>query len=56
MAEYLWPPLTSISQPIRLAGRKCVEMLVSLLTGQAMTERRVLLQPELIVRQSSGAA
>ena len=56
MAEYLWPPLTSISQPIRLAGRKCVEMLVSLLTGQAMAERRVLLQPELVVRQSSGAA
>jgi DNA-binding LacI/PurR family transcriptional regulator len=56
MAEYLWPPLTSVSQPIHLAGRKCVEMLVGLLTGQALPERRVLLQPELIVRQSSGAA
>ena len=30
MAQYLWPPLTSVSQPIRLAGRKCVEMLVAL--------------------------
>jgi DNA-binding LacI/PurR family transcriptional regulator len=56
MAEYLWPPLTSVSQPIRLAGRKCVEMLVALLTGQALPDGRLLLKPELIVRESSGAA
>ncbi|MEP7355793.1 MAG: LacI family DNA-binding transcriptional regulator [Anaerolineales bacterium] len=55
MAEYLWPSLSSVSQPIRLAGRKCVEMLVGLLTGEALPERHVLLEPELITRQSSGA-
>jgi DNA-binding LacI/PurR family transcriptional regulator len=53
MAQYLWPPLSSVSQPIRLAGRKCVEMLVALLGGQSLPQRRVLLQPELIVRASS---
>jgi DNA-binding LacI/PurR family transcriptional regulator len=56
MAQYLWPPLTSVSQPIRLAGRKCVEMLVALLRGGPLAERGVLLEPELITRQSSGPA
>jgi DNA-binding LacI/PurR family transcriptional regulator len=54
LARYLWPPLTSVAQPIRAAGRKCVEMLVALLRGQPPPEARVLLLPELIIRQSSG--
>jgi DNA-binding LacI/PurR family transcriptional regulator len=53
MAQYLWPPLTSVRQPIREVGRKCVEMLVALLEGRAPAERQVLLQPELIVRASA---
>ena len=53
MAEYIQPPLTSMRQPIREAGRKCVEMLVALLEGRAPSERHILLKPELIVRQSS---
>ena len=52
LAQYLWPPLTSVAQPIREAGRKCVEMLVALMRGQPPAQ--VLLEPELIVRQSSG--
>ena len=54
-AEYIQPPLTSVRQPIREAGRKCVETLVALLRGQAPASAQVLLRPELIVRQSSGA-
>jgi|SRR5579859_1093360 len=54
MAQYLWPPLTSVAQPIAEAGRKCVETLVALLRGQDQQPTRVLLPPELIVRQSSG--
>lgn len=53
MAQYLLPPLTSIRQPIREAGRKCVEILVALLEGRLPPERQVLLQPELIVRESA---
>ncbi len=53
MAEYLQPPLTSVRQPIRAAGRKCVEILVALLRGSAPAETHVLLPPELMVRQSS---
>jgi DNA-binding LacI/PurR family transcriptional regulator len=54
MAEYLWPPLTSVRQPIREAGRKCVEILVALLEGQSPPDTHVLLLPTLIVRQSSA--
>jgi DNA-binding LacI/PurR family transcriptional regulator len=56
MAAYLWPPLTSVRQPIREAGRKCVEILVALLEGKTSAQRQVLLSPELIVRQSSARA
>ncbi len=55
MAQYLWPPLTSVAQPIRAAGRKCVEMLVALMRGQAPPQTQVLLEPELILRQTAGA-
>jgi DNA-binding LacI/PurR family transcriptional regulator len=54
MALYVWPPLTSVRQPVRLAGRKCVEILVNLLEGQPPAATQVLLTPELVVRQSSG--
>ncbi|PWH15257.1 MAG: LacI family transcriptional regulator [Anaerolineae bacterium] len=53
MVQYLYPPLTSIRQPIAQAGRKCVEMLVSLLEGKTLTEKHVLLAPRLILRASA---
>jgi DNA-binding LacI/PurR family transcriptional regulator len=53
MAQYLWPPLTTIRQPIRAIGQKCIEMLATLLEGKTLTERQVLFQPKLIVRTSA---
>ncbi len=53
MAQYLWPPLTTIRQPIRAIGLKCIEMLTMLLEGKTLTERQVLFQPQLIVRASA---
>jgi len=53
MAQYLLPPLTTVRQPIQSAGRKCVEMLVSLMQGKQPQERQVLLKPELILRASA---
>ena len=53
MAQYLWPPLTTIRQPIRQIGRKCIEILVALLKGKELDERQVILKPELIVRTSA---
>jgi DNA-binding LacI/PurR family transcriptional regulator len=51
-ARYALPPLTSVRQPIREAGRKCVEMLLTLLDGRQPALRHVLLKPELVVRVS----
>lgn len=53
MVQYLYPPLTSIRQPIAQAGRKCVEMLVTLLEGKPLREPHVLLAPRLILRASA---
>jgi DNA-binding LacI/PurR family transcriptional regulator len=56
MSQYLLPPLTSVRQPIREAGRKCVEILVALLKEQQPAERQVLLQPQLVLRASTSKA
>ncbi len=53
MAQYLWPTLTTIRQPIRQAGRKCVEILIALLNDNNSIQRQIILPPELIVRESA---
>lgn len=53
MSQYLFPPLTTIRQPIHEAGRECVEILVALMKGDQPRKRAVLLQPELIRRNSA---
>jgi DNA-binding LacI/PurR family transcriptional regulator len=52
MSQYLFPPLTTVRQPIREAGRKCVEILVGLMDGKSPAEKQVLLPPQLIERAS----
>lgn len=53
MAQYLWPPLTTIRQPIRAVGQKCIEILTRWLEGKPLTEKQVLLTPKLVVRESA---
>lgn len=53
-AEHTQPPLTTLNQPVYDIARRLVEMLVKLITGEPLTERQVLLRPELIVRESTG--
>jgi LacI family transcriptional regulator len=55
LAEHSHPTLTTVRQPIYEIGRQCCEMLIRLIRGEELVERHVLLQPELIVRESSGA-
>ncbi|MEJ2737264.1 MAG: LacI family DNA-binding transcriptional regulator [Anaerolineae bacterium] len=54
-AEHSHPPLTTLRQPIYDIGRQICDMLVRLIQGEELAERHVLLQPELVVRESSGA-
>jgi DNA-binding LacI/PurR family transcriptional regulator len=53
MSQYLFPALTTVRQPIQEAGRKCVEMLISLLEAEEPLERQVSLTPKLILRESA---
>jgi DNA-binding LacI/PurR family transcriptional regulator len=53
MSQYLFPALTTVRQPIHEAGRKCVEVLVSLLKGEEPVERHILVSPKLIIRASA---
>ncbi len=54
LVEYLSPALTTVRQPIEEVGRRIVSMLVRILKGDPLEERHVLLEPELVVRASSG--
>jgi LacI family transcriptional regulator len=55
LAEHAHPPLTTVRQPIYDIGRQICTMLTRLIQGEDLPQRHVLLQPELVVRESSGA-
>jgi LacI family transcriptional regulator len=55
LAEHSHPSLTTVRQPIYDIGRQICDMLIRLIQGEELTERHVLLEPDLIVRESSGA-
>jgi LacI family transcriptional regulator len=54
LAEHSHPTLTTVHQPVYDIGRQVCDMLIRLINGEKLSERHVLLQPELIVRESSG--
>jgi len=55
LAEHAHPPLTTVRQPIYQIGQRICDMLIRLLQDKPLTERHVMLEPELIVRVSCGA-
>jgi LacI family transcriptional regulator len=55
LAEHSHPALTTVHQPIYDIGRQICDLLIRLIQGEKVNERQILLQPELIVRESSGA-
>jgi LacI family transcriptional regulator len=54
LAEHSHPSLTTVRQPIYDIGCRICDMLVQLIQGEELSECHVLLQPELLVRESSG--
>jgi LacI family transcriptional regulator len=52
--EHTHPPLTTLKQPVYEIARRLVEILLKLVAGETLTEQNVVLQPELIVRESTG--
>jgi LacI family transcriptional regulator len=55
MAAWCKPSLTTINQPVYDMGRIGVDILITCLNRELVEQQEVLLKPELIVRQSSGA-
>ncbi len=55
LAEHSHPRLTTVRQPIYDIGRQICDMLIRVIRGEVLNERHILLRPELIVRESSGA-
>jgi LacI family transcriptional regulator len=49
------PPLTTVSQPIKVMGRQAVDMLVRLMRGEEIEKSHVTLDTHLVVRGSTCA-
>lgn len=47
------PPLTTVSQPIQEMGRQVVDLLIQEIEGQKKVKQRVVLSPELVIRDST---
>ena len=53
-AEHAHPPLTTLNQPVYQIGTIVCEMLVKVISGQEISKPQLILQPSLVVRQSTG--
>ncbi|GAB3988516.1 LacI family DNA-binding transcriptional regulator [Actinoallomurus acanthiterrae] len=54
-AAYLSPPLTTVGQDFGQVGRHALQLLLERIGGAPVEEgRRIIVEPELIVRQSTG--
>ena len=55
LARYLDPPLTTVRLPASELATRASQMLIQLIQGEEPAEKLVLLESQLIVRQSCGA-
>jgi DNA-binding LacI/PurR family transcriptional regulator len=56
LAHYVDPPLTTVRLPAYALGYQAATLLTQLIGGETVGVREILLQTELVVRQSCGAA
>ena len=54
-SEHMQPPLTTLKQPVYEIARRLVKMLLARIDGKELLEPQLVLQPELIVRESTGS-
>ena len=55
VAEFLWPPLTTVRQDFRRIGHELVDMVVRQLGGEVLVDHRVVVDVELVARGSVAA-
>ena len=53
-SKYLAPPLTTIQQPIFKKGKKAARLLIDQIEKKVTDPININLEPELIIRESSG--
>jgi LacI family transcriptional regulator len=53
-AENAHPPLTTVHQPIYQVGTMVCEMLAKVIRGETVAQQQIILQPSLVIRQSSS--
>jgi LacI family transcriptional regulator len=56
LAEFSQPPLTTIHRPSYLLGQRACQMLITQLHGEPLAESHVVIEPSLVIRQSSDLA
>lgn len=55
LAEFLWPPLTTVQQDFHLIGSQLVDLLLRQIRGRAeLTDTRIVVPTRLIVRESTA--
>ncbi|MBN1376499.1 MAG: LacI family DNA-binding transcriptional regulator [Dehalococcoidia bacterium] len=54
VAKFVIPSLTTVKQPFSEMGKIAADLLIDTITGKIKTGRKVIMQPELIVRKSTG--
>ncbi len=55
LAHYVDPPLTTVRLPAYELGYRAATLLIQLISDESVEEQEILLQTELVVRQSCGA-
>ncbi|WP_408893594.1 LacI family DNA-binding transcriptional regulator [Paenibacillus taichungensis] len=54
LASVTSPPLTTIAQPIEDLGRRAVDLLIDELKNEENSPQKIVLKPELVIRDSTG--
>jgi LacI family transcriptional regulator len=52
-AAHTQPPLTTLNQPVYAIARQLASMLLAQINGQPLPQRQVVIQPEIVIRQST---
>lgn len=56
LAAHFHPSLTTVRQPIYEIGKMLSQRLVKIIEGKKLAQHQILLQPQLVIRESSGLA
>lgn len=53
-SEFLWPPLTTVMQPMHEIGAVAMENMIMLIEGSKISTTRIILPTRLVIRRSCG--